>query len=357
MQKVLVLSLTHGRGYGAERVLEYLLVAGKNTLSNHLIIVSPKRSALAEKAAELSFSWLPWESARDSFLQNLYAFFKLSRRKEVKGIKIFHGWTSRAFEWVVLLSLLNDGVAMGSVHESPVAYFHRFFRKKLIRLGMSRLDKCVYVSRALMDLCGSYSNECLIIRNGLPNMEPKAKVVENMVNIGFLGVNALGKGVEVLARVIIAMRDEPVQWHLFGQSSDETEAILRQIESHKQPNKVVFHGFQQSSLIFGNLDIVFHPSVAFDAFPTVLIESARAGIPVVASRMGGVEEIVVHEETGLLYDLGEEKKAVDLLTELVRSKEKREQMGFRARRRFESCFRVEEMLNKYLSLWSIPHGF
>ena len=352
MKKVLVLSLTHGRGYGAERVLEYLMIAGKDTLSKQLMIASPRGSAVAEKAAELSYAWLPWESARDSFFQNLAAFFKLSRREEIKEVEIFHGWTSRAFEWVILLSLLKDGSAMGSVHESPVAYFHRFFRRKLIGLGMSRLQKCVYVSQALMDLCGGYSEECLIIRNGLPDLKTAPRNPDGVVKVGFLGVNALGKGVEVLERVITGMKDEPVQWHLFGQPSEETEEIIRRIGGRELADRVVIHGFKSSSQIYGDLDIVFHPSTAFDAFPTVLIESARAGRPVVASRLGGVEEITVHGKTGLLYEPGDEKEAIRLLGELVRDRDMRELLGRQARLHFEAAFGVDEMVKKYISLWT-----
>jgi glycosyltransferase involved in cell wall biosynthesis len=355
MKRVVVLSLTHGRGYGAERVLEYLMIAGKNILPESVIIVAPRESAIARKAEELSYTWLSWESARDSFFQNLSAFFKLARRPEIRGIAIFHGWTSRAFEWVILLSAIKGGVCMGSVHESPIAYFHRFFRKKLIRLGMSRLKRCVYVSKALVGLCGSYSDDYVIIQNGLPDVEPKARTARSPVNIGFLGVNALGKGLEVLAGAIAAMAKEPVKWHLYGEPSGETEALLERIKQEKN-GKVVYHGFQPSVKLFDDVDIVFHPSIAFDAYPTVLIESARAGVPVVASRIGGTEEIVVQDVTGLLYDLGEEEKAVALLAGLVGDSTKREKLGRQARDHFESRFRVDAMLEKYLSLWSISHG-
>lgn len=355
MKKVVILSLTHGRGYGAERVLEYLMVAGKQILPGHVIIVCPEGSALAQTARELSYPWVAWESVRDSFFENFKALCRFLAKGGGRDARIFHGWTSRAFEWVILLAFIRGGVAMGSVHESPFAYFHRYFRKKLIRFGMNRLEKCAYVSRALIDLCGGPSRASVIIQNGLPDQPPKPRAEGNCIHIGFLGVNALGKGVEVLARTIDAMPDKNLRWHLYGNASVETEALLESIRN-KKDERVIFRGFEPASKIFGELDIVFHPSTAFDAFPTVLIESARAGVPVVASRIGGVEEIVVDDRTGLIYEPADEKAAVEQLSELVRNREKRESLGREARRHFESKFRVDTMLNQYLSLWSISHG-
>ena len=117
-------------------------------------------------------------------------------------------------------------------------------------------------------------------------------------------------------------------------------------------DKVTCRGFEPASDLFQRLDIVFHPSIEFDPLPTVLIESARAGVPVVASRVGGTNEIVVHGETGLLYEVGQIDKAVQLITELVNDPELRRRLGGWGRARFESQFRVEKMLKAYSELWS-----
>src|SRR5206468_11016146 len=50
-------------------------------------------------------------------------------------------------------------------------------------------------------------------------------------------------------------------------------------------------------------DVYVHPSL-FEALPTSLLEAMATGLPVVATRVGGVPEIVAHGRTGLLVEAG-----------------------------------------------------
>jgi glycosyltransferase involved in cell wall biosynthesis len=52
---------------------------------------------------------------------------------------------------------------------------------------------------------------------------------------------------------------------------------------------------------YDEADVFVFPSI-FEAFPIPPIEAMAAGVPVVASKAGGVVESVVHEETGLLVE-------------------------------------------------------
>jgi glycogen synthase len=49
------------------------------------------------------------------------------------------------------------------------------------------------------------------------------------------------------------------------------------------------------------VDVFVHPS-SIDAVRSVLLEATAAGVPVVATAMGGRPEIVVHDQTGRLYE-------------------------------------------------------
>jgi glycosyltransferase involved in cell wall biosynthesis len=85
-------------------------------------------------------------------------------------------------------------------------------------------------------------------------------------------------------------------------------------------------------------DAVLHTPVT-DALPTGLIEAAAAGVPVVASAVGGIPEIVQHESTGLL--VGPEADPEEIATalgRLLRDSDLRSCLGVEARRRFEARF-------------------
>lgn len=90
----------------------------------------------------------------------------------------------------------------------------------------------------------------------------------------------------------------PLRLLIVGDGSDR--ARLEEMAASKAPGAVRFVG-QQSNLapLYGAMDI-FALASAREAFGMVLVEAMQAGLPVVATRVGGIPEIVVNNETGFL---------------------------------------------------------
>jgi glycosyltransferase involved in cell wall biosynthesis len=65
--------------------------------------------------------------------------------------------------------------------------------------------------------------------------------------------------------------------------------------------------------------------------PNVLLEAMACGLPVVATRVGGVPDIIRHNENGFLVDRADTGEMVDSLLKLVNNPALREEMGSRAR--------------------------
>jgi glycosyltransferase involved in cell wall biosynthesis len=81
---------------------------------------------------------------------------------------------------------------------------------------------------------------------------------------------------------------------------------------------------------------------ATDVFPTVILEAMASARPVVSTRLAGVPEQIVHEETGLLVEPGTEAELAEALRRLIDSDELRSRMGAAGRARLETEFAVEE---------------
>jgi glycosyltransferase involved in cell wall biosynthesis len=81
-----------------------------------------------------------------------------------------------------------------------------------------------------------------------------------------------------------------------------------------------------------------------EGFPLVVLEAMRAGLPVIASDVGGIREAVAHGSTGLLVPRGDERALAAALESLATDPARRELMGAAGRRRFERQFTVEHML-------------
>ena len=75
-----------------------------------------------------------------------------------------------------------------------------------------------------------------------------------------------------------------------------------------------------------------------EAFGVSLLEAMAAGLPVVTGRNGGVEEIVLDGETGLLFEPGDIDAHATALLRLCRNGQERHAMGAAGRERVASCF-------------------
>jgi glycosyltransferase involved in cell wall biosynthesis len=88
-------------------------------------------------------------------------------------------------------------------------------------------------------------------------------------------------------------------------------------------------------------DVLLHPT-SMDAFPTALLEAAAARVPVIATAVGGIPEIVEDGETGLLVPAPPTADTVAArLESLLADAALRARVGLAARRRFEERFTAE----------------
>ena len=80
-----------------------------------------------------------------------------------------------------------------------------------------------------------------------------------------------------------------------------------------------------------------------EAFGNINVEGHSVGLPVVASDVGGISEVVIDGGTGLLVPRGDEEALANGIIRLMRDDETRERMGRAARERFEQTFSVRHI--------------
>ncbi len=91
---------------------------------------------------------------------------------------------------------------------------------------------------------------------------------------------------------------------------------------------------------------VFVLATNWEGLPLSVLEAMRAGLPVVATDVGGVGEAVVEGKTGFLVPRGDEEALKARLRTLLLSPDLRASMGEAGRRRYEEAFTLERMLRE-----------
>ncbi|MBT2639683.1 glycosyltransferase family 4 protein [Bacillus sp. ISL-39] len=84
----------------------------------------------------------------------------------------------------------------------------------------------------------------------------------------------------------------------------------------------------------------------WEGLPLSILEAMRAGLPIVASDVGGVKEAVDHTQTGFLVKKGEVEELAGYIEKLIRSPELRFKMGTASRARYTEKFTFERMINE-----------
>jgi len=127
------------------------------------------------------------------------------------------------------------------------------------------------------------------------------------------------------------------------------------------------HGLRTAVTFLGSLDrpallreyaecaAVVLPSRQENA-PMAVIEAMAVGKPVVATRVGGIPDLVLDGETGFLVEAGDTSGVAHTLGRLLSDAQLRARMGARARREASARFRLKEVAHKYREVYYLTAG-
>jgi glycosyltransferase involved in cell wall biosynthesis len=86
------------------------------------------------------------------------------------------------------------------------------------------------------------------------------------------------------------------------------------------------------------------PSVWYEGFPMTIVEAFAAGLPVIASRLGAMAEVISHEQNGLHFTPGDVLDLAGTVRHAFAESERLPQMGRAARRTYERLYTPERNL-------------
>jgi glycosyltransferase involved in cell wall biosynthesis len=142
----------------------------------------------------------------------------------------------------------------------------------------------------------------------LPGLPGRHRVV-------FVGRLVRAKGVDLLVQAAARLRTPGVDVVFVGDGAQrsDVERLARRLGVHDRVHVTGFVPHARVPAVLASADLLVLPS-RYEELGTVLVEAMHAGLPVVASRVGGIPEAVEHGVSGLLVapgDVGELAGAID----------------------------------------------
>lgn len=234
-----------------------------------------------------------------------------------------------------------------------------------MRLGVSRL---VAVSQDLANYLDDRKlfnkNTVNIIYNGVDTakygknqfdaIRQQLKLPQNAILIGSVGNVRPAKDYDNLIETaaLIHQQHPNIHFVVAGHKKPELMARLEKKVIELELTSVIhFVGFVDDSAAFlGQMDY-FLLSSSTEGFSIATIEAMASGLPVIATACGGPQEIINHDQQGILVPIKDSQALATALVSLLHDPQRAEQMVKAATVRVRETFSLQSMLDKYRTLY------
>ena len=277
---------------------------------------------------------------------------KAAKRLGSKVIQTFHGYSFECPKG----SLYRR---TGTVCRNPLPIckiYGKIFRKKMSRYD-SIISICSYVKERLVR-AGISPNLISVIPNMNPRLHERTRnktVIDRSRNkiILFVGRMVKAKGVHVLIKALAKIKKACNKEFIAifigdGEHKAYFETLARFLNINAD-----FLGKVSEEILeeyYKEADLVVVPSLFPELFGLVILEAMSYGKPVIASRIGGIPELVLHEETGFLFEPNNVDALAKYIKILLTDDELAIDMGLRALKtseKFSGTNHLKQLLNLY----------
>ncbi len=172
----------------------------------------------------------------------------------------------------------------------------------------------------------------------------------------FLGRMAHQKGAIYAIQAMKYLKDTNHVLKITGEISEskEDQEILKFIKDNKLEKKVIFTGFQYGEILeklISRATCILCPAIWYENMPNTVVEAYSYGKPVVASRIGSLEEIIEDGKTGMLFEMKNSKDLAEKLNLFINNPYLSEILGTNARKKVENEYNGTQHMNSILNIF------
>jgi glycosyltransferase involved in cell wall biosynthesis len=222
---------------------------------------------------------------------------------------------------------------------------------RVIRTFQKKVDQFIALSNFSREkfIQGGLPPEKIIVKPNFVYPDPGAKV-GNGEYLLFVGRLSPEKGIMTLLRAILKNPEIPVRVVGDGPLLEAARKFVeREYLQHVMflgrlgKEETIWQMKQARALVF--------PSECYENFPLVIVEAFACGLPVIATRLGGTQELVKDGRTGLQFEAAHSEELASHLVSLWLRPEQATMMGREARKEYETRYTATRNLELIMQVY------
>lgn len=301
---------------------------------------------------------------------NPYTIFAIAKLCKKYKIDIIHAHLQKSIISSLFASFLCKSKIVihehGAIFRGGTGFIYRLLLKVLAQRAAVAIANSQATKTVLNRTAGLAEDSIVIVSNFIDfdrfncTLYDRNKsrnvlgIAENKIIVGFVGRLDSCKGADLLvnAAAILCKRDERYCFVIVGEGPERKrlEKLVLRLGLNK---KVIFTGLQTNPAeVIRAFDIALIPSRR-EAFGITAIEFMRMKVPVIASPVGGLPELVQNEKTGILLDSLKAQSIADAVNRIVLDISSRERLTNNAEvfsRKFDGSTQLKQIEDIYNSL-------
>ena len=298
-------------------------------------------------------------------------FFRFIKKNNIKVIN-FHYCSLTALNIVYLKALgLYKGKLILSFHgiDAMAVQKSHGIKRKLWKLLIKSSDAIVtcsnFLKKHLMLFDQACKNKIAVVHNGIDvsafttnydknyYFNPVLKKQKFILNVATMQKI---KGQDILIKAFSKISKDYENFNLVivGRPAEAMDKLKALNVSLKLEDRVwIYEGLSHNkiSVFMKNAEIFVLPS-RYEAFGIVILEAGAFGVPVIASNVGGIREIITHDQTGRLFEVEDTDQLEKELRFLLENPEQRQKLGKNLKTHVSHHFSWLNSYQKYLRLTS-----
>ncbi len=350
--------------FGAEQVL-LTLCRGADRSQYELIVAALEdqrspNTAILQAAEALGIATFKLSSRGRFDLAAVKALLELLRSQQIDLIHS-HNYKSNMIAWlaslrqkVALLSTAHGYTGVSTavkMYEACDRWILRNFFDRVVVVADSILFN--WVSQKKVTICNGIDiQRYKLIKEEGNSWRKKWGIAPDDLVIGSVGRLSLEKNYVLLLKAVLRVlkANSKVKVLLVGDGPQRQE-LSQFINEHGLQKRVILAGLQPNTAPLYQVMDIFVLCSTTEGVPMVLAEAMAAGVPIIATKVGGVSKMLEEGKNGCLVDSQDELGLTEALEELLAKPEKRAQLIINAQLTVENNYSASRMCKQYQQLY------